>query len=295
MDPFDAQPTPPRRGRRDNGLGAERYVPLLDVDPRVGEHLLDVLRLAGVPAYLEPSVDLDPYTRATSIPSPPTDRLWVDRDRRDTAREIVTTETALGLDPDRGGRAGRSPGRPGEPEVAPSHGLADPVEERAWRDIIARYDLDPPGQTGRGGVPPWPVVEDVDRPDSLGEPPPERRGRPATGRGSREPSTPPADPRAGAAGRNRPGRHRSEPDPADAEEHYIPPVPPPLPRLSKQTIAALVLIVAGTVLLLWPRALGFSDQGGLALGVVCLVSAGAMLVLRLRADRYDDPDDGAVL
>ena len=71
-----------RRGRRDNGLDAAAFVPLLDVDPRVGEHLLDVLASAGVPAYLEPSADVEPYTRALSLPSPPTDRLWVDRDQR---------------------------------------------------------------------------------------------------------------------------------------------------------------------------------------------------------------------
>ena len=43
-----------RRGRRDNGLDAAAFVPLVDVDPRVGEHLLDVLASAGVPAFLEP-------------------------------------------------------------------------------------------------------------------------------------------------------------------------------------------------------------------------------------------------
>ena len=31
------------RGRRDNGLDAALWSPLRDVDPRVGEHLLDVL------------------------------------------------------------------------------------------------------------------------------------------------------------------------------------------------------------------------------------------------------------
>jgi hypothetical protein len=70
-----------RRGRRDNGLDAAAFVPLLDVDPRVGEHLLDVLASAGVPAYLEPSADVELYT-PLSLPSPLTDRLWVDRDQR---------------------------------------------------------------------------------------------------------------------------------------------------------------------------------------------------------------------
>jgi hypothetical protein len=267
MDPFDAQPTPPRRGRRDNGLGADRYVPLLDVDPRVGEHLLDVLRLAGVPAYLEPSMDVEPYTRATSIPSPPTDRLWVDRERRDTARDIITAETSTGGRPD-----------PADAEDAPSRGLTDLEEELAWREIISRYDRD---FASRGGVPPWPVSEDLDRPRAPeAVPRPDRTDRPA----AEQDAAAKADAHAPA-----------EPASADAEEHFVPPVPPPMPRLSKQAILALLLIAVGVLLLVWPQVIGFSGQSGLALGVVALVSAGGLLVLRLREDRYDDPDDGAVL
>jgi|GEM_PF-608407 len=118
-----------RRGRRDNGLDAAAFVPLLDVDPRVGEHLLDVLASAGVPAYLEPSADVEPYTRALSLPSPPTDRLWVDRDQRRQARIIVDAETPLGPRP-----------VPPPRDDEPSHGLADAEEERAWQAIIAGFD-----------------------------------------------------------------------------------------------------------------------------------------------------------
>lgn len=77
------------RGRRDNGLDAALWTPLRDVDPRVGEHLLDVLREAGVAAYLEPSADVEPYTRTVSLPSPPSDRLFVDRSRSREARALV--------------------------------------------------------------------------------------------------------------------------------------------------------------------------------------------------------------
>ena len=59
------------RGRRDNGLDAPLWSPLRDVDPRVGEHLLDVLQVAEIAAYLEPSADVAPYTRNVSLPSPP--------------------------------------------------------------------------------------------------------------------------------------------------------------------------------------------------------------------------------
>jgi hypothetical protein len=77
------------RGRRDNGLDAALWSPVRDVDPRVGEHLHDVLRDAGVAAYLEPSADVEPYTRTVSLPSPPSDRLFVDRARTGEARALV--------------------------------------------------------------------------------------------------------------------------------------------------------------------------------------------------------------
>ncbi|MGY5882235.1 hypothetical protein [Modestobacter lacusdianchii] len=77
------------RGRRDNGLHAALWYPLRDVDPRVGEHLLDVLEAAGIAAYLDPATDVEPYTRSVSLPSPPSDRLFVDRARRTEAAAVV--------------------------------------------------------------------------------------------------------------------------------------------------------------------------------------------------------------
>ena len=86
-----ARVTLPRRGRgrRDNGLDAALWSPVRDVDPRVGEHLLDVLLDAGIAAYLEPATDVEPYTRTVSLPSPPSDRLFVDRARRVEASSLV--------------------------------------------------------------------------------------------------------------------------------------------------------------------------------------------------------------
>src|SRR5205823_1880563 len=127
------------------------FVPLADVDPRVGEHLLDVLKLAGVPAYLEPSADIEPYTRTLALPSPPTDRLWVDREQRVAAREIVEAERA---------EAQAFPAGPdlGYGDDRPSHGLTDQDEERAWEEIVAAFrDEAPTAPVAR-----WPVSEDVD-------------------------------------------------------------------------------------------------------------------------------------
>jgi hypothetical protein len=73
------------RGRRDNGLDSEFYAPVADVDPRLADHLLDVLGLREVPAYVEPTND--PVTA---------DRLFVAADRTDQAR-LVLTELAAEL------------------------------------------------------------------------------------------------------------------------------------------------------------------------------------------------------
>ncbi|HST67534.1 MAG TPA: hypothetical protein VLM05_20355 [Mycobacteriales bacterium] len=140
-----------RRGRRDNGLDAAAFVPLVDVDPRVGEHLLDVLGSAGVPAYLEPSADVEPYTRTLSLPSPPTDRLFVDRDQHREAQEIVEAETPHGPRP-----------KPQSRDDEPSHGLSDAAEEQAWQAIIAGFGpstgmSEPgPGAPGTGSGDPEP-------------------------------------------------------------------------------------------------------------------------------------------
>jgi hypothetical protein len=93
-----------RRGRRDNGLVAAAYAAAGDVDPRVGEHLLDVLAIHGIAAYLQPAADLHPVTRTTTLPSRPTDRLFVDREHLDTARGFLARvneeRTAAGPDVD---------------------------------------------------------------------------------------------------------------------------------------------------------------------------------------------------
>lgn len=121
-----------RRGRRDNGLDAANYVPLADVDPRIGEHLLDVLWAVGLPAFLEPASDVDP-TRAIRVPSPPTDRLYVDSARRAEAHSII--DAAL---PNTPGRLFPKP----EP-TAPGRDDGPPLgleEEAAWRELVANFD-----------------------------------------------------------------------------------------------------------------------------------------------------------
>lgn len=311
-----------RRGRRDNGLDAVAFVPLVDVDPRVGEHLLDVLGSAGVPAYLEPSVDVEPYTRALSLPSPPTDRLYVDRDQRREAREIVEAETPHGTRP-----------RPQSRDDEPSHGLTDAEEEKAWQAIVASFDAPPPapqverrdhyrpaareegpaaaGPAGEGDVLEGGSRTYRDRDDLVSDPwsdpdtPRRRRSRGGPADTDPLPTGKDLD-RAAEA------RAKHEADEADAaddlwvegpptvgdatDEHFEPPPPPPYPRPSRHAVFATLLLALGILFLATPRWLGLDDRSGMTLGVVSILAGGVLLVLRLRDTRGDDgPDDGAIV
>jgi hypothetical protein len=257
----------PARGRRDNGLDARDFVPLIDVDPRVGEHLLDVLALAGIAAYLQPSSDLNPIVRSTTLPSRPTDRLWADRRYANEARNLLAQH---------------------EHEAA---SLADTEADRepridvdaAWKQIIAGYD-DPPA----GAKPSWPVAEET------GDGAPPTAGPAQLIRADHlRPIGPPA-----------PGpRDHSLPEPGDDDpldsddEGYVPPPPPPLPKPSGHVVLAVLAVLVGFLLFFRPDLLGIGEDLTMVLGIGGVLGGVAMLVYQLR-DGWtgdDDPDDGAVV
>ena len=230
-----------RRGRRDNGLDAVLWSPLRDVDPRIGEHLLDVLHAVGIAAYLEPSSDVGPYTRTVFLPSPPTDRLFVDRSRRGEARALVDAQ--VGPVP----AAGRAAPEPAVPERAVRRDLDEDAE---WARIVSAFEA----EHGRN------IVHD----EPLPTPPP----------------PPPHEP----AILDRP------------DEHFEPPPPPPLPVPAPASLYAVLLVLAGVVLVGAPGLLNLSSDVGLVLGVLAIAGGVGLLVARMR-DRNleDDGDDGAVV
>ncbi|SNR34217.1 hypothetical protein [Blastococcus mobilis] len=152
------------RGRRDNGLEAALWSPLRDVDPRIGEHLLDLLSAVGIAAYLEPSADVEPYTRSVSLPSPPADRLFVDRSRRAEARTVVDEYAP---------EAGETPTTQlGSRPPASRHDLDEDAE---WSRIVSAFEAEH-GRTvvdEPSDAPPPPPHElpVLDRPDDHYEPP----------------------------------------------------------------------------------------------------------------------------
>ena len=151
------------RGRRDNGLDAALWSPVRDVDPRVGEHLLDVLAAAGIAAYLEPATDVEPYTRSVSLPSPPSDRLFVDRARLAEARDLVDRH------------ADSHP--PAPPPAPPRDPRTDADADAEFARIVAAFEAEH-GRTvvseePRDDPPPPPAEPSVlDAPEEHYEPPP---------------------------------------------------------------------------------------------------------------------------
>jgi hypothetical protein len=280
-----------RRGRRDNGLDAADYAAAGDVDPRVGEHLLDVLAAGGIAAYLQPSADLNPILRTTTFPARPTDRLYVDRLHLDTAREHLHKLT---------GGAGPTPPAP-RPDNRVTAGGDQRDVDAEWAKIVAGFHttVDPT-------APPWPAAEGVD-PTRAPDPPPEppRPDGPEPGPGSKLTSA------VDYSGISLNRRRTDEPpslldgldtfgadldDDGDENERYTPPPPPPLPHISKFAVAGVLGVVLGFVLFLFPSLLPIERNFVTLIGFTAIVGGAVTLVWRLRSgDDDDDLDDGAVV
>jgi hypothetical protein len=299
-----------RRGRRDNGLDAAEYAAAGDVDPRVGEHLLSVLALQGIAAYLQPAVDLDPVTRSAVMPSRPTDRLFVDRAHLRTARDYLaqlaeprdgsgaagapTLAASEPAPPDEAGRAPRPAGGRGEASSEPGGDEPGGDEpdvrvDDVWAEIVAGYDTRVDTTAA-----PWPDAENVDADrhshDSYELEDTEDVSQPA--RPADRPRQ--ADPPSLLTALDTFGRDL--PDEPDDDEGYTPPPPPPLPRLSKYAVVGVLAIVTGFILFLKPSLLPIDPDVSMLLGFAAVLGGFGMLVWRLRPgddeDDYD-PDDGA--
>jgi hypothetical protein len=81
------------------------------------------------------------------------------------------------------------------------------------------------------------------------------------------------------------------------EDHFVPPEPPPLPRLRPGTIFGMLLLVIGVVLLAAPGALGLAPRIGTPLALVSLATGIGWLMLRMRQGPPPGSgwDDGAQL
>ena len=187
-------------------------------------------------------------------------------------------------------------------------------EDAVWQDLIARFGAPAPDPAD-GQAQPWPDREDLAGPvrvspnpgpadgpptdtDALpGEPPTNPTGLP--GLPVMLPDQPWPNLGSGTGTGGRPAGPRDSIAPDDpADEHYVPPVPPPLPRLDPATKLAWIALFGGPLYLLISTAVGAAISGLAAfLAVAAFVGGFVVLVLRMDNGRPPDsgPDDGAVV
>jgi hypothetical protein len=216
-------PNPARHG---NGLDADTYVPLVDVDPEVGEQLLVALRRARIPAYVEPAGE--PRRR----------RLFVASADRGDARIVVRAATRGGAAPD------------------PFDALEGVDTDAEFTRLVGEWDVDTLAAVRA-------AERDLTRED-------------AEWRARLEPGFPDAS--------------------VGDDEHYVPPAPPPLPRLAGATVFALIVLAASIVVLALGDTFGLDSEFAFLLGVAGILVGSGLLIMRLRAHPPDDEgDDGAIV
>ncbi len=315
----------PRRGRRDNGLKATDYAPVGDLDPRVGEHVLELLGAQGIAAYLQPTIDVNPVTREAVVPVRPTDRLYADRAHLATVRELLRRLAVEQQEDDASGGPATGP-HAGDPDGSPSpEGPAGPrgADPVGTAGVVGGR-IDPaatghPAGTGRSPDPADPraldavfdgIVAAFDRPVDPGEVPwpeaeelrPGETVRPvAAGDEPVRPArTVPLDAQGYVEGSLLEGLDTFGADLPDEQvpesERFEPPPPPPLPRPSRQAVFGVLAILIGLVMFLSPNGVGPVPRDDAVLIGLVAISAGAVaLILRLRPTREEDPptDDGA--
>jgi hypothetical protein len=267
-----------RHGRRNNGLYAAEYAAVGDVDPRVGEHLLDVLGNRGIAAYLQPTADQHPITRLTTLPSRPTDRLYVDRAEVSTARKFLDMVASDDIAP-----------------TTPTARSGRDFDE-AWESIVAGFHAGP-----SSGPTPWPASEEIGRrPRGAGTAAGDGAddGDRDAGTESADVPEPPTD--TGRVLWRSTGSDSSLLDgfdqlgldlPDDDAEDYQPPPPPPLPRVSSATIIGALLLAAGIAMILAPDVFPMGAAGTAAIGGGCLLGGAITLLSRLRPGDEDEPED----
>ncbi len=321
-------------GRRANGLPASDWGALVDLDPRLSEGLLDRLAAAGVAAYVEPASAVDNIHRGVTMPPRPLDRLWVDPSRADQAREVVASEvadlTALLAEDDPGATAHglvhpvprTAACRVLTPPTLPGPPVPPLRPESPFPPALPAGGPQVPAQDDEGPVLPVPPSDDdvfaqlvasfhsgevyTREPGAPGRPASDDLRGPAGEPRRRRTDPPPAPP----VQARRPPVPAVEPDPAVEPElpgwvepaaleddgHFVPPPPPPVPRLRARTLAAVLAVVLGLVVLFVPQLLLLPATQFIGVCGLGLLAGGAAAMVWWMRDRSDDgPDDGAVV
>ncbi len=268
--------------RKDNGLHASTYSLLVDVESHVVDGVLEHLRSHEIAAYVAPADGRRGPYGDTVLPVSPSDSVYVDNARRDTARDLVDRY------------------------------LADVRDELAWAGIVAGFDRE-----STAAVAPWPASEDI---LPVGEVPGAPDAIALNLRALDPQSADPdhadpdhadpdrGDPDADHAGSSRNPQRRAADTTIgfeelrgavrDAEGHFEPPPPPPLPTIDTISRFAWAAVLGGPLLLIIGTVLRL-DLGGWPglLGLGAFVGGFVTLVARMKDRPPADlgGDDGAVV
>lgn len=254
---------------RDNGIPAQSWAHLADVDPWVAQAALDALRDAGVAAYSVPHPGrAGPYLDV-QLPDRPTDRLFVEVGARQRAVEVLSRLKHAA--PDEGAQ------RP----------AADPDVDAAFADIVSRLDLTTPSERPAQSR-------------SLGDDAADTEER-----GDRDPNSGDVlDPRRSAhigwddllAGE--PAVPAEAEGLEDPDDRFVPPAPPPVPRGTPLRRFAWAAVLGAPVVVALCTLFDYRLEGwtGLLVVVAFLAGLGTLFAtLGERPDDEDDPDHGAVV
>ncbi len=258
---------------RGNGLSADAYVAVADLDPGTADALLAALRDRGVAAYAAASPE--------PVPDGDTDRLYVDVAAVEQARALIHVELT-GTDDQDDDWPDTSSG--GVRDDGSDDGRDMDAEFAA---IVASFHAAPAAHR------PWPAAEDVPSDRMPATTDHHDPFDPQLGAGAAEGD--PGDPGASVMGWEDLLRPVPVPEP-EPEPGYVPPPPPPLPETSVGTRFAWAAVLGGPAVLFAAVLLGWHLADWMMLAAALAFLGGfAALVARL-GDRPDDPDDdGAVI
>jgi hypothetical protein len=240
------------------GLPAAAYAKLVDVDPPIAEHVIELLAQAKIPAYAEPLVgDTGPY-RDVRAPDRPTTRIYVERTRLGEARTAISD----GLPSLRAEFHADAAARADADDM--KRASSDRIDA-AWEDIVAGFHTAEP--------PPRPDVE----------------GSGLSQRLVREHTEPPEQPLPGAPV---PGPRDYIVE--DDDEGFTPPPPPPMPRPRDRFDAfAWIGLIGGPLAIILAFVLGLG--GWVAAAGFAAFTAGFVTLVARSPDRRHEGDDGAVV
>lgn len=302
--------------RRENGLLADAYVPLILLSPSHADHMLEALRRSGIAAYAVP-LDEDVLEPAGgSDEDPPTDHLYVDADERSAAEHVLGAELP-GLDddeevsdllaprglPEQDPAADRAPGSPdstvggdlldGPLEEEPDGRAGTGSDDEVWKDLVARF-YDTASEPDRDNAS-WPDAENIGSGDREDDSPANRIGDLLASRARRRDDRDDGDGDSAEEDEERAARRAEE----EIEGHYEPPPPPPLLQGDKVGIAAWFGLLTAPVVLFGSAFLGISLPNWIMLAaVVAFLTSFVVLVLRMTDSRPpgdNGPDNGAVV